>query len=244
VIQELKPITQPDSQVPRASNPSQSELVVPYSTCTSFKEDLKAGQPTSPTKSFLTQFPVVKEKSSNPMTPAKGSARKSDTSPEQVQQLQSKSKQASRLQQDYSIFDFSESRSETTLYDISKTGLGPVTKDHPKVDPNRTLSQSSNRWSSTKTPVTVTQQLPVSSTTAKQPSVLSYSDKTASFPVSYSHPVPVSQTSMKPVTSRSYPSYNISSSSGNPGGMPSLSGNLAPLPSSSYQKSASSSMPR
>ena len=239
MIQELKPIPQPGSQLPRA--PSQSEVVVPYSTCTSFKGNLTSGQPSSPTKSFLTQFPVVKEKFSNSNTATK--TRKSDTSPEQLQQ---KSKQTSgRLQQDYSIFDFSETRNDTSVYDISKTGSGGpvVSKDLTKTEPTRNTPQSSNRWISTKAAVTAAQQVPVSSTAVKQSPVASYSNKMTSFPVSYSHPVPVCQSSMKAVTTHSYPSYNISSTSGNPGGT--SSGNVAPLPSSSsYQKSAASSMTR
>ena len=119
--------------------------------------------------------------------------------------------------------------------------------------PTRNTSQSSNRWISTKAAVTVAQQLPVSSTAVKQPpaAAASYSNKMTSFPVSYPHPVPVCQSSMKAGTTHSYPSYNISSTSGNPGGTSSgnpggtSSGNVASLPSSSsYQKSATSSMTR
>ena len=244
MIQELKPIPQPGSQLPRG--PSQSEVVVPYSTCTSFKGNLTSGQPSSPTKSFLTQFPVVKEKFSNSNSNTPTKTRKSDTSPEQLQQVQQKLKQTSgRLQQDYSIFDFSETRNDTSVYDISKTGSGGpvVSKDLTKTEPTRNTPQSSNRWISTKAAVTAAQQVPVSSTAVKQSPVASYSNKMTSFPVSYSHPVPVCQSSMKAVTTHSYPSYNISSTSGNPGGT--SSGNVAPLPSSSsYQKSAASSMTR
>jgi hypothetical protein len=248
-IHELKPISQSQEILSRSDN-----TVVYSSANESGKSDFSMRQPSSPTKSFLTQFPVVKEKSSSAnSTPTKSYSRSTEKSPEVVNphhQHQHSKEQKSRetfssakQQQDFSVYDFSESRSsENLLYDMSaKNSQTPISKS----------SSSSNRWTGAKSVSTPQQQLPVSSSApVKQmpvAPVVSYSDKMPRLVSSYSDkPVlsnlsysqPVSQ-AMKLVASHSYPSYNISSS-GNASGLTSSSGHVAGL-SSSYQKSGGSS---
>ena len=245
VIQELNPISQPDN------------AAVYSSANESGKSDFSIRQPSSPTKTFLTQFPVVKEKSSSSanVTPTKSHSRSIEKSPDVVapaahhlqhskDQKSKETPNSAKLQQDFSVYDFSESRSsENLLYDLSKNNQIPVSKS----------SSSLNRWAGSKAASTPQQQLPVSSSSSapvkqmpvapvvsysdKMPSIVSsYSDKPVLSNLSYSQPV---SQAMKLVTSHSYPSYNISSS-GNASGLTSSSGHVAGL-SSSYQKSGGGS---
>ena len=192
VIQELKPV----EILSRSSKPDNT------------KEKLT--QPSSPTKSFLTQFPVVKEK------PTKSeSAEKEVTNMDQTKMQSILRTHGSAKQPDLSVFDFSESRSDNILIDFSKHGQSLVSKSSAS---QSAISQpSSSRWSTAKPVTTASKHLTTvsSAPTKHMSSVSSYTDKVSASPYSdkpvltnqsYSHPV---NQSTKGV---SYSSYNIPSS--------------------------------
>lgn len=264
VIQELNPIINArQNHENHGDDGGKVVNVVPYLTSGSYKSSGEITvQPSSPTKSFLTQFPVVKESSKQSLqtnqnsfsskvedksSPTKCSENEQHPSSRAVQQKQQ------HQQQDFSVFDFSETRPE--MFDISKSISGPVLNETPEVSAS---SQSSSfRWTSSKTTPSnkkPTAQVTVSSASVsnkQMPSatpIVSYTDKVSSAVTSYSlsNSLPYSSQAMKGVSS--YPSYNISSSgnvasisssSGNVASISSSSGKVAPQPS--YQKSSGTS---
>ena len=209
VIQELKPV---EAKTFKTSDPQ-------FSASMSSQVGAVASlQPSSPTKSFLTQFPVVKDK------PAKGEASGGQFPEKEIVPPKDKPPAPeSGKQPDLSVFDFSESRSDI-LVNFSKHNQTSVSKS--------TSSTSSSRWPTSKPfstaakpppPVNVTasvQQMPpvpVSAYADKVP-VSIYSDKPMLAHLSYSQPVHSSS------KSSAYSGYNIPSSgnvgvptSGNPG---------------------------
>ena len=270
VIQELNPIIGA-RQHHDNHNDDGGKVVnraVPYSTSGPYKSGGEStGQPSSPTKSFLTQFPVVKESKQSMTTnqnsfpskvdekssASKGSENEQHSSSRVAQQKQQQQQQ----QQDFSVFDFSETRPE--MFDNSKNISGPVLNEIPEL--SASSQSSSNRWTSSKSTSSSkkpTSQVSVSSAnvsnkqmTSAAP-VVSYADKVSSVvssPYSVSNTLSYSSQAMKGVVSNnSYPSYNISSS-GNVASISSSSGNVASISSSSgkvsaqpsYQKSSGTS---
>ena len=259
VIQELKPIIGARQRHDNHGDDGGKVVnrVVPYSTSGPYKSET-TGQPSSPTKSFLTQFPVVKESKQSMTTnqnsfpskvdeksspPAKSSENEQHSSSRVAQQKQQQQQQ--QQQQDFSVFDFTETRPE--MFDNSKNISGPILNAIPEIS---TSSQSSStRWTSSKTTSSSkkpTSQASVTSASSNKQMtsaapVVSYADKVSSVvssSYSVSNTLPYSSQAMKGVISNnSYPSYNISSS-GNVASISSSSGNVASISSSSGKVSA------
>jgi len=107
VIQELKPVPQTVDSLSRPLNSDQQ-----FSASNDAKKlDVLPMQPSSPTKSFLTQFPVVKDK------PAKSEScdRPPDKEISRLDHSKDKQPSSSAKQHDLSVFDFSDARSDNLL---------------------------------------------------------------------------------------------------------------------------------